>query len=48
MSEDFLGTGWRFPILPDESGRLGYADNQSDAARRLGATVDQQVRIRRA
>jgi phage baseplate assembly protein W len=22
---DFLGTGWRFPILPDEAGRLGYA-----------------------
>ena len=25
MSEDFLGTGWKFPILPDEAGRLGYA-----------------------
>ena len=25
MSEDFVGTGWRFPILPDETGRLGYA-----------------------
>jgi phage baseplate assembly protein W len=25
MSSDFLGTGWRFPILPDEAGRLGYA-----------------------
>jgi uncharacterized protein len=25
MSEDFLGTGWRFPILPDEAGRLAYA-----------------------
>jgi phage baseplate assembly protein W len=22
---DFLGTGWRFPILPDEAGRLAYA-----------------------
>jgi phage baseplate assembly protein W len=22
---DFLGTGWRFPILPDEAGRIGYA-----------------------
>jgi phage baseplate assembly protein W len=21
---DFIGTGWRFPILPDESGGLGY------------------------
>lgn len=25
MSEEFLGTGWRFPILPDEAGRLEYA-----------------------
>ncbi|MFF8958575.1 GPW/gp25 family protein [Streptomyces sp. NPDC014894] len=25
MSEEFLGAGWRFPILPDEAGRLGYA-----------------------
>ncbi|GAB7044478.1 MULTISPECIES: GPW/gp25 family protein [Catenuloplanes] len=25
MSDDFLGTGWRFPILPDETGRLAYA-----------------------
>ena len=21
---DFIGTGWRFPILPDETGGLGY------------------------
>ena len=25
MSDPFLGTGWRLPILPDEAGRLGYA-----------------------
>ena len=37
------------PVLyEDSSGRLAYADNQSDAARRLGATVDQLVRIRPA
>ncbi|MEO3974831.1 GPW/gp25 family protein [Streptomyces sp. CAU 1734] len=24
----FLGTGWRFPILPDEAGRLGYAEGE--------------------
>lgn len=24
MAKDFLGNGWRFPILPDESGGLGY------------------------
>ncbi|MES1239666.1 MAG: SAM-dependent chlorinase/fluorinase, partial [Chloroflexota bacterium] len=37
------------PVLyEDSSGRLGYADNQSDAAKRLGAAIDQRVRIRRA
>ncbi len=25
MTEPFLGTGWRFPFMPDEAGRLGYA-----------------------
>lgn len=25
MTEDFIGTGWRFPIVPDDAGRLGYA-----------------------
>jgi len=24
MAREFLGTGWRFPILPDASGSLGY------------------------
>ncbi|BBH69378.1 baseplate protein [Actinoplanes sp. OR16] len=24
MSDDFTGTGWSFPILPDEAGRLPY------------------------
>jgi S-adenosylmethionine hydrolase len=39
----------RTPVMyEDSSGRLGYADNQSDAAKRLGAVVDQRVRIRRA
>src|SRR5262245_19867408 len=37
------------PLLYEDSfGNLAYADNQSDAARRLGARVDQRVRIRRA
>lgn len=34
-------------LYEDSSGRLAYADNQSDAGRRLGARVDQLVRIRR-
>lgn len=37
------------PLLYEDSfGHLALADNQSDAAHRLGARVDQRVRIRRA
>lgn len=25
MNQDFIGTGWRFPIVPDDAGRLTYA-----------------------
>ena len=25
MSRAFLGKGWRFPILPDDNGQLGYS-----------------------
>jgi len=35
MNEPFLGTGWRFPILPDASGRLGYADGEDSIAQCL-------------
>jgi S-adenosylmethionine hydrolase len=35
-------------LYADSFGHLAYADSQSDAARRLGARVDQRVRIRRA
>lgn len=34
-------------LYEDSFGHLAYADNQSDVARRLGARVDQRVRIRR-
>ena len=37
MAREFLGRGWRFPILPDEAGRLGYA--QGDAH------VEQSLRV---
>ncbi len=26
MNADFLGRGWRFPLLPDASGALAYSD----------------------
>jgi phage baseplate assembly protein W len=28
VSEDFTGTGWRFPIVPDEAGRLPYVSGE--------------------
>jgi phage baseplate assembly protein W len=39
MTEDFLGTGWRFPILPDEAGRLGYARGEESIAHCLRALL---------
>jgi phage baseplate assembly protein W len=37
MDRPFLGQGWRFPILPDESGGLGYIAGD--------ANVEQSLRI---
>ncbi|MCP4898073.1 MAG: GPW/gp25 family protein [bacterium] len=37
MAREFLGTGWRFPILPDESGGLGYEAGE--------ANVEQSLRV---
>lgn len=39
MSDDFLGTGWRFPILPDEAGRLAYARGEESIAHCLRALL---------
>ncbi|URM88813.1 GPW/gp25 family protein [Streptomyces sp. MRC013] len=39
MSEEFLGTGWRFPILPDASGRLGYAVGEESVEHCLRALL---------
>ena len=33
----FLGRGWRFPILPDATGRLGYVEGE--------ANIEQSLRI---
>ena len=30
MEVSFLGRGWRFPIKPDATGRLGYSEGQSN------------------
>lgn len=37
MTREFLGTGWRFPILPDETGGLAYRSGEED--------VEQSLRI---
>lgn len=37
MAQSFLGTGWRFPILPDAAGSLGYVSDD--------ANVEQSMRI---
>lgn len=39
MSEAFLGTGWRFPILPDDAGRLGYASGEQSIEHCLRALL---------
>ena len=44
FGETSVGTAM---LYEDSFGRLGYADNQGDAARRLGARLDQRIRIRR-
>jgi uncharacterized protein len=36
---EFLGTGWRFPILPDEAGRLAYASGQESIEHCLRALL---------
>ncbi|MBI2780741.1 MAG: SAM-dependent chlorinase/fluorinase [Chloroflexi bacterium] len=45
FGETSVGTAM---LYEDSFARLGYADNQGDAARRLGARLDQRIRIRRA
>src|SRR6266849_3570045 len=35
MAESFLGTGWRFPVLPDGSGGLGYVDGDANVEQSL-------------
>jgi phage baseplate assembly protein W len=37
MSADFLGSGWKFPIQPDATGRLGWVAGE--------ANVEQSLRI---
>lgn len=35
MAKDFLGRGWRFPILPDVTGELGYVEGDDNVEQSL-------------
>lgn len=35
MAREFLGTGWRFPIVPDASGSLGYTSGDDNVEQSL-------------
>jgi phage baseplate assembly protein W len=35
MAREFLGTGWRFPVLPDASGSLGYTSGDENVEQSL-------------
>lgn len=35
MAREFLGTGWRFPLLPDASGGLGYSSGDENVEQSL-------------
>jgi phage baseplate assembly protein W len=35
MAADFLGRGWRFPIVPDELGALGYVEGEDNVEQSL-------------
>jgi phage baseplate assembly protein W len=35
MAQDFRGRGWRFPILPDETGSLAWSEGQDNIEQSL-------------
>lgn len=43
MADEFLGTGWRFPILPDRDGRLGYVSGENNVEQSLLVLVQTAV-----
>jgi phage baseplate assembly protein W len=49
MDNEFLGRGWRFPILPDDGGGLGYVegDDNIEQSLRILLLTDQGQRVMR-
>lgn len=35
MANEFIGRGWRFPVLPDETGSLAWSDGQENVEQSL-------------
>jgi Bacteriophage baseplate protein W len=35
MANEFIGRGWRFPILPDDTGSLGWCEGQANVEQSL-------------
>jgi phage baseplate assembly protein W len=44
--DDIIGIGWRFPILPDARGRLGYVDGQENIEQSLHIVLLTNLRER--
>jgi uncharacterized protein len=47
MARDHIGAGWRFPILPDASGRLGYSSGEANIEETLRVLLLTRMRERR-
>jgi len=50
MANPLIGTGWRFPILPDETGSLAYVGNDLNVEQslRILLLTDLRERVMRA
>ena len=46
VRDDIIGTGWRFPILPDARGRLAYIGGQDNIEQSLEVLLQTNLRER--
>ncbi|HHJ13276.1 MAG TPA: phage baseplate protein [Gammaproteobacteria bacterium] len=46
MRDDIIGSGWRFPVLPDARGRLGYVSGMDNIEQSLRLLLLTNVRER--
>lgn len=47
MAGDFLGSGWRFPLVPDATGRLGYTSGSDNVEQSMRLLLMTRLRERR-